>query len=123
MMKIVTWNLGYWQHAKYHDEAWGYLCNELRPDLALLQEVKPPSWVSQDALLFEEITRGWGTAIYAPALTMSKVEFPIHQGRVASASVAVGPKREVFVASVHAPIIDNRVFPHLADIFSELESM
>ena len=80
-MKIVTWNLGYWQHGKYHDEAWDYLCNELKPDLALLQEVKPPSWVSQNALLFEEITRGWGTAIYAPALSMSNVAFPIHQER------------------------------------------
>ncbi len=41
-MKILIWNLGYWQHSKYHDEAWNYLCNDLRPDLALLQEVRPP---------------------------------------------------------------------------------
>jgi len=122
-MKILTWNLGYWQHAKFHDEAWEYLCNELGPDLALLQEVKPPEWVSPDALLFEEITRGWGTAIYAPSLTISKREIPIHPGRVAAATVTVGPEKDVFVASVHAPIINSRVFPHLADIFSQLESM
>jgi endonuclease/exonuclease/phosphatase family metal-dependent hydrolase len=31
--------------------------------------------------------------------------------------------RAFFVASIHAPIINSRVFPHLINIFAELESM
>ena len=70
MVKILTWNLGYWQHSSHHDEAWDYLCNDIKPDLAFLQEVKPPPWVPHRTLLFEEIARGWGTAIFAPTLTL-----------------------------------------------------
>jgi len=121
-MKVLTWNLGYWQHSSHHDEAWDYLCNDIKPDLAFLQEVKPPSWVPHHALLFEEITRGWGTAIFAPSLTLSKVGFSLYPGRVAAASIILNKNLSLFVASIHAPIIDGRVFPHLANIFAEFES-
>jgi exonuclease III len=122
-MKILTWNLGYWQHSSYHDEAWAYLCNQLKPDLAFLQEVKPPSWVPCKSFLFEEITRGWGTAIYAPSLALSKKTFSLYPGRVVTASVTLNNGLSLFIASIHAPIIDGRVFLHLANIFAELELM
>lgn len=99
------------------------LCNTLKPDLAFLQKVKPPSWIPNRALLFEEVTRGWGTAIFAPFLTFTKEVFSHYPGRVASASIALNKTKSLFVASIHAPIIDGRVFPHLAMILSELESM
>ena len=41
-MKIITWNLGYWIFRQHHDEAWRYLREDICPDIALLQEVKPP---------------------------------------------------------------------------------
>lgn len=122
MMKILTWNLGYWQHSSHHDEAWDYLCNNIKPDLAFLQEVKPPSWIPRHTLLLQEIVRGWGTVIYAPSLTLSKRDFSLHPGRVVTASVALNTGLSLFVASIHAPIINGRVFPHLANIFAELES-
>lgn len=41
-MRIVTWNMGCniaaSGYLKHHDEAWNYLINELRPDIALVQE-------------------------------------------------------------------------------------
>lgn len=41
-MRIVTWNMGCGpkasQYRKSHVEAWDYLLNELRPDVALVQE-------------------------------------------------------------------------------------
>ena len=120
-MKILTWNLGYWQHSSHHDEAWDYLCNDIKPDMAFLQEVKPPSWVPHRTLSFEEITRGWGTAIFAPSLPLSKKVFSLYPGRVASASIVLNKNLSLFVASIHAPIIKSRVFPHLANIFTELE--
>ena len=121
-MKILTWNLGYWQHSSHHDQAWVYLCNDIKPDLAFLQEVKPPSWVPRRTLLFQEIVRGWGTVIYAPSLALLKKDFSLHPGRVATASIALSDGLSLFVASIHAPIINGRVFPHLANIFAELES-
>ncbi|MBM4309172.1 MAG: hypothetical protein FJ115_14290 [Deltaproteobacteria bacterium] len=121
-MKIVTWNLGYWLHSFSHHEAWAYLCNEIKPDLAFLQEVKPPAWVPRHTLIFEEINRGWGTAIYAPSLILSKKLFSLYPGRVAAASIVFNKSLSIFVASIHAPIIKNRVFPHLDNIFKELES-
>jgi endonuclease/exonuclease/phosphatase family metal-dependent hydrolase len=121
-MRIVTWNLGYWQHSSLHEEAWNYLCNDIKPDIALLQEVKPPSWVPRAALLFEEYKRGWGTALFAPSLVLHKEDFTLHPGRVAAASFALDGDVFLFVASIHAPIINGRVFPHLAEIFEELES-
>jgi endonuclease/exonuclease/phosphatase family metal-dependent hydrolase len=121
-MKILTWNLGYWLHSFHHHEAWAYLCNDIKPDLAFLQEVKPPSWVPRHTLIFEEIKRGWGTAIYAPSLTLLKEAFSLYPGRVAVASIVLNKSLSIFVASIHAPIIKNRVFPHLAKIFAELES-
>ena len=120
-MKILTWNLGYWHHTLHHDEAWDYLCNGINPDLAFLQEVKPPSWLPVHALLFEEITRGWGTAIFAPSLTLSRVDFSLYPGRVAAASIILNNNLSLFAASIHAPIIADRVFPHLANIFAEPE--
>lgn len=41
-MRIVTWNMGCnipaSTYRKHHDEAWTYLLDELRPDIALVQE-------------------------------------------------------------------------------------
>lgn len=121
-MKILTWNLGYWQHSAFHDEAWNYLCNDLKPDIAFLQEVRPPSWIPHHALLFEECTRRWGTAIFTPSLTWQKEDFALYPGRVAAASIALDKNLCLFVASIHAPIIKDRVFPYLAEIFTKLES-
>lgn len=121
-MKILTWNLGYWQHSSLHDEAWNYLCNDIKPDIAFLQEVKPPSWIPHNALLFEEYKRGWGTALVAPSLTLQKKDFSLNPGRVAAASIVLDKNLPLFVASIHAPIINNRVFPYLAKIFAEVES-
>jgi hypothetical protein len=46
-MRIVTWNMDYWQHHAVHAEAWHWLLDELDPDLALLQECVPPDWVRE----------------------------------------------------------------------------
>lgn len=122
VMKILTWNLGYWLHSLQHSVAWNYLYNDIKPDLAFLQEVKPPAWVSRHTLIFEEIKGGWGTAIYSPSLKLSKKPFSLYPGRVAAGYILLSENLSIFVASIHAPIIKNRVFPHLANIFSELES-
>jgi endonuclease/exonuclease/phosphatase family metal-dependent hydrolase len=122
MMIILTWNLGYWQHRSQHDKAWDYLCNNIKPDLALLQEVKPPSQLSRHSIVFEEISMGWGTATYAPLLPLSGVHLSRYPGRVALATTILDGDFPLFIASIHAPIINGHVFPHLNNIFTEIES-
>jgi exonuclease III len=121
-MKILTWNLGYWQHRPQHEKAWEYLCKDIKPDIALLQEVKPPSWLPPNTIIFEPVYRGWGTAIYTPSLPVVRGSFTGYPGRIASATTTSDSDFSLFIASVHAPIIKNRVFPHLKNIFEELES-
>lgn len=80
-MRVLTWNMGYWGHSKRHEEAWRWLLDELRPDVALLQECVPPGWVGRDhGLLFhrasETSRQPWGTAIVASGMELRPVEVP-----------------------------------------------
>jgi hypothetical protein len=65
-MKILTWNMGYWQYRNEHDEAWEYLIQEIKPDIALLQEAVPPDDLEESGkVLWKPIKRrGWGSGIY-----------------------------------------------------------
>jgi endonuclease/exonuclease/phosphatase family metal-dependent hydrolase len=121
VVKLATWNLGFWQFRRTHDDAWAYLREEICPDIALLQEVKPPELQSDEALVFRPVHREWGTAVYACGLTLQELIIPRYPGRVAAAITHIHG-REIALASVHAPIIGGRVFPHLNFIFDELET-
>lgn len=122
-MKILTWNLGYWQFKSRHEEAWKYICDEIRPDVALLQEVRPIERVlNNGSIVFEKYIKDWGTAVYSGSLPLSRIAVISNPGRVAIASADINNSVVTFV-SIHAPIIRGVVFPHLDDIFSELESM
>jgi hypothetical protein len=69
-MRLVTWNMGYWGHSRAHAAAWHWLLEELRPDIALLQECVPPIWAyEQGTLRFERAfpdnkRQRWGTALF-----------------------------------------------------------
>lgn len=120
-MKVITWNLGYWQHRAFHNEAWSYLRTEIKPDLALLQEVKLPKSQKNEHFLFKSIHGSWGTAIYTRKLPLEEQLFDLHPGRVVVATLRTENQRIVAI-SVHAPIIEGHVFPHLDQIFDEIEN-
>jgi hypothetical protein len=41
-MRVITWNLGYWQHRRSHDEAWAYIReDETIPHRSAHDEVFP----------------------------------------------------------------------------------
>jgi len=120
-MRIITWNLGYWLFRKHHKDAWTYLRNELRPDIALLQEVHLPSLEKDENIIFEEIHQGWGTAVYSKGLSLERISMKGYTKRVAAAKVPFPGNQVLHIASVHAPIIKGRVFPHLDNIFNEIE--
>jgi exodeoxyribonuclease-3 len=67
-VKLVTWNMGFWSHKAYLEEAWKYLLEEIDADIFLFQEARPPQELKDDSnLLWFEIggRRNWGTGIYS----------------------------------------------------------
>lgn len=122
-MKVVTWNLGYWQHRQMHEKAWDYLKEQLKPDLALLQEVKQIKKGNEN-LLFKKIHQNWGTAIYARNMPLKEITVESkHNDRLIAALVEHKQGKKIAAVSVHAPIIGGRVFPHLEEIFQGIETI
>jgi len=67
-LRLVTWNMAFWSHKTYLEEAWKYLFEEIDADIILLQESQPTQELKNDPnLLWFEIggTRDWGTGIYS----------------------------------------------------------
>jgi exonuclease III len=124
-MRVVTWNMGFWQYRPHHDDAWTYLRQELRPDLALLQEVREVPLVDDEARVYSVAWRGWGTAIVARGLRLDPIEIAVDLGGRKGYVVGArchGDDGDSFVAvSVHAPILGGRVFPYLDRIFEAVE--
>lgn len=122
-MKVISWNLGFWLHRKYHYNAWDYLREEIRPDFALLQETKTPKLQNNEHIFFKKIHNQWGTAIYSREHPIEDVRFETsYPNRYAVAKVILG-EIDLVLVSIHAPIINNRVFPHLDRIFDEIEKI
>jgi exonuclease III len=119
-MKILTWNMGYWQHRVLQEDAWDYLINELKPDIALLQEAVPSDELEKKSkICWQPIKRrGWGSGIYCPERSL--IEIPLesvqYRGWVVAAKVIVGDS-EIVLASIHVPIINNWAYPYIEEIF------
>ncbi len=123
-MKVVTWNMGYWLHRERHPEAWTYLREILRPDLALLQETMRPRVQDGEAIHFHDFHQGWGTAIYSKTFNLDPIKYEgRYPGRVVMAIATIPSAATLFLASIHAPIIENQVFPHLSNIIDEVEQI
>jgi exonuclease III len=126
-LRIATWNMDQWKHADVHDEAWAYVCDTLRPDIALLQECAPPAELPPGYAIFADRAypagkQPWGTAVLVRDLPAQRVVLDDAEqwidrnvsppdvagaGRLAgwcvSAAVTLTPGRELLVSSVHNP--------------------
>lgn len=49
-MRLISWNMsaGFGFEAEKHIRAWEFLRDELKPDVALLQEAVPPPWADNE---------------------------------------------------------------------------
>lgn len=68
-MKIISWNMNYWNQKSLHEKAWEYLVNYAAPDIAFLQEtIVPEKYVNQTVFLESSTCKDnykkWGTCIY-----------------------------------------------------------
>jgi exonuclease III len=74
-MRIVTWNMNHCRRSnKARAQAWEYLREELKADVALVQEARPPDDVESVGQVLDESKRSmrWGTFVVAlnPALRL-----------------------------------------------------
>ena len=71
-MRIVSWNMN-----KRKSGQWDFLINELRPDVALLQESSPlESFVNQGHVASIDIKRSIKNSIYVPSLDYELIKMP-----------------------------------------------
>lgn len=64
-MRVVSWNLGVaYSFKACHERVWHYLA-ALDPDIAFLQEVKPPAWAAERWDVEMGPCKHWGSAIVA----------------------------------------------------------
>ncbi|HRU01719.1 MAG TPA: hypothetical protein P5239_08460 [Victivallales bacterium] len=69
-MKLISWNMNYWQQVNTNELAWDYLVNAVSPDIALLQETVVPELYKNQTVFKESNTCRitdpikWGTCVY-----------------------------------------------------------
>jgi len=108
MMKIVSWNMGCGgptQYRRTHGDAWKYLLEELRPDVALVQEalesVGSDVGSSGTLITSEDKNPDNGAAIWATSsLSATRVAVSAHDSFVAAADLDT-PSGRLRVASLH----------------------
>lgn len=125
-MKILTWNMGYWQNKSVHEEAWAYLIEELKPDLALLQETMPSNYLEEyGGVLWQPIQHpsGWGSGIYCPKGELEEIPFGPRQyrGRVVAAEFNSTSGDDLVVVSIHVPTLDGWAYPYIEEIFDQIQ--
>jgi hypothetical protein len=110
-MRVISWNMGMndprFKKPGIHDQAWHYLLG-LGPDLAFVQETRPPSWVRGEGQLISGPLAVWGSAIFSPRYPLQPFRLPDESRlRALGSYVAVGMASlpdgsDAFVASIHA---------------------
>jgi endonuclease/exonuclease/phosphatase family metal-dependent hydrolase len=116
-MIAVVWNTG------IRRAAWDYLVEELRPDLALLQEFTPRPEDSNRGQIVRAAApdRSWGSAVYVKSGTAEEISLsPEHRGWLMAADVQLPGFDRLVAVSVHASILPT-VRPNIDRAFDELE--
>lgn len=96
-LKLVTWNMDFWQKQSHQAEAWKYLLEKVDADVYLVQEARPPEELMGDPnlLWFETNYERWGTGIYSKKYHIRHLPVQsVHPGAfvVAEASITDGLK-------------------------------
>jgi endonuclease/exonuclease/phosphatase family metal-dependent hydrolase len=113
-MRLISWNMGCaFPGSSYmprHERAWRTLL-ELEPDIALLQEARPPEWVATDGSIVVGRPRNdrgsFQTLIWSRGRRLHRVETsaelaPLIQGQVIVGETVDNSGQPLLVASLHA---------------------
>jgi hypothetical protein len=113
--------MGYWQYKDSASDAWSYLDDEVKPDVALLQETvplmdagfigkaEPPSQGISDSstYLWRRIgdKRKWGSGVFTKGLPVRELLWDnSYPGWVVAGEVSLPNDRLLTVVSLHAKI-------------------
>ena len=133
-LRLLTWNMNYWQQQKDHAAAWAYL-DDLDWDVALLQEaVVPVPWTGHAVFRAAGIsaTRPWGSAIVSRhplerletvTTRYSSTPAPVdhsHRGAVAAAVIHPPKGKPITAVSVYGLIEYGYAVTTLHRIVSDL---
>lgn len=143
-LKIATWNMA---HREPKDR-WDYLINEVSPDIALVQEARPPAEAHRSdennseytfsgyKLIWEEIggTRKWGSGVVTKNLPVDKIKSPeefknSYAGALTGAKVTLPDGKSLHVFSIYGLIAEDPYSipmyytPTLHRMLSDLESL
>jgi len=123
MLKIVTWNMCYWQHRNLFSDSWEYLSQKINPDIALLQETVPPQEEnSLKHFVWQTIgeKRNWGSGIFSKYPVVEVIFGNSYSGYVTVGEVSILNNAKLTVVSIHAPLEDTYSIIPLHRIFSDL---
>lgn len=129
-MRVVTWNMNYWKRPATHAEAWDFVLNELRPDIALVQEAAVPDGTGYEVLSTKAVDRGtlkesvWGSAILSRVgkpetkVALSAADVAA-RGAVQIASCAIAGLGTTTLANIHSRLGEGtvKVIPNLRRTF------
>ncbi|MBN2002619.1 MAG: endonuclease/exonuclease/phosphatase family protein [Anaerolineae bacterium] len=104
-LKLVTWNMAFWSHRTYLEEAWEYLLQKTDADIFLFQESYPSQGLKDGSnFLWSEIgdTRKWGTGIYSKKHPLQRVDVTtIHTGSLVVGEVTITDTMKLTVVSLY----------------------
>ena len=119
-VKIVTWNMKWGGKAA----TWQYMVDDIAPDLAFLQEARPPAMFQDKCFIYQRVPAEnytWGSAIYSPRLPITERAVAGHEGWVVAGEMTLPNGMDVIVVSVHGSMISSPkmgyVFPNLDNLF------
>lgn len=122
-MIVVAWNMG----RRHRAAAWRYLLDDLKPDLALIQEASlPPDGSQRGNVLHGRAyaAHTWGSAIYVREGSVRELPLPAeHRGWLMAAEIEVPGAEPMVAISVHARILDGYVRPNLDRAFEAVEPL
>jgi endonuclease/exonuclease/phosphatase family metal-dependent hydrolase len=111
-VKVLSWNLGAaygrWRDdAALHDRAWHWIAS-LDPDIALLQETRPPEWACDRWIVETRPYQLFASAILArpglkvtPAVPTAGSTLDGFGSYLATADLELSEQRSILIASVH----------------------
>ncbi len=123
-IKIATWNMAYWQHKAYLEDAWQYFVNEIDADFFLFQEARPSKEIQNDKshFIWNEIggTRPWGSGVYSKKYKLSEEVINTHLKGTFTVANAEIDNIKLTLISLYGLMTDTYSITNLHRILSDL---
>ena len=123
-IKIATWNMAYWSHQNFLDEAWNFFLNSVDADFYFFQEGRSFPQIIEDGghMVWSEIGghRNWGSGIYSKKylLVEEKIETN-YNGVFSIANTETGGTKFTLI-SLYGLLTDTYSITNLHRILSDL---